>query len=74
MHTWQSAIVSDEAGHVYVLVVDTQVLHAAHKLLITNRKIFWKFRDSSEEQGARQIQRPDDTEPWTYMHPEHHSA
>lgn len=47
MHTWQSSIVSDEAGHVYVLVVNTQVLHAAHKLLITNRKIFWKFRDSS---------------------------
>lgn len=55
LHTWQSAVVSDEAGHVYVLVVNTQVLHAAHELPVTNRKIFWKFGDSSEEQGAGQV-------------------
>lgn len=62
-HTWQRAIVSNEAGHVNVLVVDTQVLHAAHKLPVANWKIFWKFRDSSEEQGPGQVQRSDDTEP-----------
>ena len=54
--TWQSAVVGDEAGHVYVLVVDTQVLHAAHKLTVANRKILREFRDPSEEQGAGQVQ------------------
>lgn len=61
--TWLSAVVSDEAGHVYVLVVDTQVLHAAHKLPVANRKVFWEFGDASEEQRAGQIQRSENTEP-----------
>lgn len=62
LHTWQRAVVSDETGHVYVLVVNTQVLHAAHELPVLNRKIFWKFGDSSEEQGAGQVQRSDNTD------------
>lgn len=54
--TWQCAVVSDEAGHVYVLVVNTQVLHAAHKLPVANGKVLWEFGDPSEEQGASQVQ------------------
>lgn len=54
-HTWQSAIVSDEAGHVNVLIVDTQALHAAHKLAVSNGKVLREFRDASEEQWASQV-------------------
>ena len=49
-----------------MLVVDTQILHASHKLLVANRKIFGEFRDSSEEQGAGQVQRSDRTEKTVY--------
>lgn len=55
-HTWQRAVVSDKAGHVYVLVVDAQVLHAAHKLPVANGKVLWEFWDPSKEQGASQVQ------------------
>lgn len=54
--TWQSAVVSDEAGHVDVLAVDTQVLHAAHKLPVAYGEVLWEFGDSSEEQRAGQVQ------------------
>lgn len=54
--TWQSAVVSDEAGHVDVLGVDTQVLHAAHELPIAYGEVLWEFGDSSEEQRAGQVQ------------------
>lgn len=57
LHTWQSAVVSDEAGHVYVLVVDAQVLHASHELLVANGEVLREFGDSSEEQGAGEVQR-----------------
>lgn len=61
--TWQSAVVSDEAGHVYVLLVDTQVLHAAHELPVANREVLREFGDASEEQGPGQVQRSETTEP-----------
>lgn len=67
--TWQSAVVSDEAGHVYVLVVDTQVLHAAHELPVTNRKVLWEFGDPSEEQGAGQVQRSENIKPMNIYAP-----
>lgn len=54
--TWQSAVVSDEAGHVDVLVVDAQVLHTAHELPVSNGKVLWEFGDPSEEQGPCQVQ------------------
>lgn len=61
--TGHSSIVGDEAGHVDVLVVYPQVLHAAHKLTVANRKILWEFGDSSKEQGTSEVQRPETTEP-----------
>lgn len=57
IRTWQGAVVSDEAGHVYVLVVDAQVLHAAHELTVANGKVLRELRDPSEEQGPGQVQR-----------------
>lgn len=62
MLTWHGAVVSDEAGHVYGLVVNPQVLHAAHKLMVTNGEVFRKFRNSSEQQRAGQVQGSDKTE------------
>lgn len=54
--TWHSAVVSDEAGHVYVLVVNAQVLHAAHELTVADREVLREFGDPSEEKGAGQVQ------------------
>lgn len=56
LYTWQSAVISDEAGHVYVLVVDPQILHAAHELPVADGKVLWEFGDASEEQRACQVQ------------------
>lgn len=56
LHTWQSAVVGDEARHVYVLVVDTQVLHAAHKLAVAHREVLWEFGHPTEEQRSGQVQ------------------
>lgn len=47
--TWQSAVVGDEAGHVYVLVVDAQVFHAAYKLPAANRKVLRELGNAAEE-------------------------
>lgn len=54
--TWKRSIVRDEAGHVYVLVVDAQVLHAAHELAVADGKVLWEFWDPSKKQGAGQVQ------------------
>lgn len=59
--TGKSAVVGDEAGHVDVLVVDAQVLHAAHVLLAAHGEILRELRDPPEEQGAGQVQRSVDT-------------
>ncbi len=67
--TWQSAVVSDEAGHVYVLVVNTQVLHAAHELPVANRKVLGEFGDPSEEKGAGQVQRSENIKPMNISAP-----
>lgn len=42
-----------------MLVVNTQVLHAPHKLPLSDGKVFREFGDSSEEQGPGQVQRSD---------------
>lgn len=54
--TWQRAVVSDKAGHVDVLVVDAQVLHAAHELPVADGKVLGEFWDPAKEQGAGQVQ------------------
>lgn len=54
--TWQRAVVGNEAGHVDVLLVDAQVLHAAHKLTVADGEILREFGDSSEEQRPGQVQ------------------
>lgn len=56
VHTWQGAVVGDEAGHVYVLAVHTQVPHAAHELPVADGKVLREFGDASEEQRPRQVQ------------------
>lgn len=66
-HTGQSAVVGDEAGHVYVLVVDTQVLHAAHELSVTNRKVLWEFWDPSKEKWPSQVQRSENVNICTHI-------
>lgn len=59
--TWQRAVVGDEAGHVHVLVVHAQVLHAAHKLPVADGEVLGELRNPSEEQGPGQVQRPGET-------------
>lgn len=60
-HTWQGAVVGDEAGHVHVLAVHSQVLHAAHKLPVPDGKVLWEFGNSAQQQRPSQVQRPDRT-------------
>lgn len=38
--TWCGAVVGDEACHVYWFAVDGQVLYAAHKVPVSDGKIF----------------------------------
>lgn len=52
-----------------MLIVNAQVLHAAHELPVANRKVFWEFRDSSEEQGPGQVQRSENMEPMNIYTP-----
>lgn len=60
-HTWQSAIIGDETSHVNWLAVDREVPHAADKLSVVYREIFWQVWDTAKEERASEVQRSEKT-------------
>lgn len=65
--TCPGAVVGDEAGHVHVPAVDGQVPHAAHELPVLHREVLGQVGDAPQEQGARQIQGPEEAMPTSVM-------
>lgn len=63
--TWQGAVVGDEAGHVHVLVVHTQVPYAAHKLPVADGEVLGELGNASQKQGPGQVQGPEETQCYT---------
>lgn len=65
MRTCNSSVVSNEAGHVNGFAVDHKVPYAAHKISVSYWEILREVRNSTQEQGSREVQRPEDThESW----------
>lgn len=60
-HTWQSAIIGNEASHVNGLAVDGEIPHAANELPVVHREILRQVRDTTKEERASQVQRSEET-------------
>lgn len=64
VHTWQRPIIGDVAGHVDRLAVNREVPHAADKLPVVHREIFWQVWDPTKQKRAGQVQRSEETKKW----------